>query len=108
MTDQEIQDLIATVVFDDPKETEVVVNVPLYVPKVLFMDQINAYAKSVGWQETVKDEQGADIPNPENSLKFLATRIRGDVRQGFTVFVARKARREANAAAQEQIQQIFS
>ena len=97
MTDQEIQALIAQVQFPAPKDTEVVVNVPLTVPKAIFPDQAVAFAKSKGWSEA----------NPMPALKFLADRIRLQVRSEFELFIRSQVAKQAKVQADNAIKGIF-
>ena len=110
MTDEEITELIDSMVFDDPGEDVVEVNVPLNVPKALFqadMVQIKAYAQSIGWQpELLNKQTGLHEPNPIGPLKFLALGIRSDVRRKFNRFIELQAKAQAAAAAKAQIEAL--
>jgi hypothetical protein len=104
MTDQEIQSEIDKVQFPAPREHEVVVNLPLTIPKALFMEQIEAFARSRGWQ-------AEEIHNPDmdimSALLYLATIYRNDIRSEFEVFIRQQAVKQAEAQADQIINQTF-
>ena len=107
MTDEEILAEIAKVQFDAPKDSEVIVNVPLYIPKALFMNWIKGFAVHKGWSEKITaDTDGvlSEIDNPESSLKYLASEIRKTVKSEFKNF----AQLKASAQAQEQVNQMLN
>ena len=129
MTDQEINDWINLVKFDPPKETEVVINVPLYVPKAIFPDGITGYAKFCGWRETVPNpkynlsefrpgEDGSPeanpdydpaetVQNPITPMQFLSSSIRNQVKAQFQAFVQVQAAEAARKQADAKNKQLF-
>lgn len=98
LSDAEIQVLVDAVVFDGVKPTEMVVNVPLHIPKSVFGDQVNAFAVTRGWRPELEP----------SALKFLADRIRKQVRADFESFIRANIATAAKAQADATITQIFS
>jgi len=100
--DTYIENAVASVVFEPAKVTESVINVPLYVPKILFdsdMIKIKGYAMSMGWDP----EQVEDAVGP---LQFIMQKVRLDVKQKFNRFVQLSAIAQAKTQAQQQIDDL--
>ena len=129
METEEIQAELDKITFPEPKESEMVVNVPLYVPKVLFMDSIESFARANGWTDTIanpnKNEflmndfgiiteepnpdyvEGETIPNPVGAIEHMALMIRQNLKRKFERHVQLEARKQADAQAKAQAEQIF-
>lgn len=115
MLDEEILAEVSKIDFSAIKDTEINVNVPLTIPKALFMEGITGFAKSEGYPEKIvvmqgegEEKNGVLVDNPESPLLFLANKIRMDIRRRFEAWVKDTAKKQAEETAQRAIDTLFS
>ena len=110
MEKEEIQKIIDGISFPEAKEGEVKVNVPLYIPQVLFMDSVEEFAESQGWIKEIEDPEDntLKIDNPISSVEYLAIGIRQELKRKFERFIQVKAIKQANESAKTEINQMFN
>jgi hypothetical protein len=84
--------------------TKVVFNVPLHIPKVVVNNNgFELFAKTYGWTETVKDENGEEINNPETVHAKGISVIRNFAWEVLTVAMKQAVEKAAGEAVLVQV-----
>jgi hypothetical protein len=85
-------------------DNKVCFNVPLLIPKaVINQNGFELFAKTFGWVETVKDENGDDIPNPITAYQKGISVIRNFAWEILEAQMVEAAREQATNTVKAQV-----